>query len=423
MNAVTIAWKDLARTLRSPFSLVMMFGAPLLVTGLLYFAFGSLVGGNKGATIPVTQVQVVNLDVPAAQAGGFAAGQMLVDFLQGDKLQNVVAVSPAADEAAARGAVDNRQAGVAIIVPPDFSQAVLSPERHASVTLYQDPTLSIGPGIVKDLTNHFLDGFSGSRIAADVAVAQLNAHGAGAGTGAASRVPQQYAAWLQASENHDNETPAGMTILAPPGKRPAAPGGIGMIGPIMAGMLVFFVFFMGANGAESIVQEDEDGTLARLFTTPTPQAAILGGKFLGVLGVLVVQTATLLLASMLLFGITWGRPWTVGLVTAGMIVAATGFGVMLMSLVKSTRQTGPVLGGAMVLTGMLGGLFTNGIPDIPPTFDKVMLSTPQGWAMHGWKLALSGAAPLDALLPAGIMFLLGVVFFAVGVLLFRRRFA
>ena len=74
MNAITIAWKDLVHTLRSPFSLVMMFGAPLLITGLLYFAFGSMAGGNEGATIPVTQVQVVNLDQPPAQSGEFAGG-------------------------------------------------------------------------------------------------------------------------------------------------------------------------------------------------------------------------------------------------------------------------------------------------------------------------------------------------------------
>ena len=349
---------------------------------------------------------------------------MLVDFLQNDELKDVVAVTSAADEASARAAVDSQRAGVAIIVPPDFSQAVLTPGRQAAVTLYQDPTLSIGPGIVKDLVNHFLDGFSGSKIAANVAVAQLNAHNAGAGSAIASQVAQQYAAWLQATEHaQGNNTHAGMTIVTPAGQEPAPQTGGAMIGAIMAAMVIFFVFFMGANGAESIVREDEEGTLARLFTTPTSQATILGGKFLGVLVVLIVQTVVLLLAAMLLFRINWGLPWTVGLVTAGMIVAATGFGVMVMSFIKSTRQTGPVLGGVLVLTGMVGGLFTNGIPNLPPTFDTVALSMPQGWAMHAWKLALAGAAPPDVLTSTGVLFMLGAAFFAVGVLFFRRRFA
>jgi ABC-type multidrug transport system permease subunit len=106
-----------------------------------------------------------------------------------------------------------------------------------------------------------------------------------------------------------------------------------------------------------------------------------------------------------------------------MIVAATGFGVMIMSFVKNTRQTGPVLGGALVVTGMLGGLFTNGIPNLPPAFDTVMLSMPQGWAMQAWKLTMANAAPAEVLFHTGVMLLLGLVFFVIGVFLFRRRFA
>jgi ABC-2 type transport system permease protein len=424
MKAITIAFKDLSHTFRSPFSLVMMFGAPLLITGLLYFAFGSLVSNGSGTAIPVTRVQVANLDQPAAQTGGLAAGRMLVDFLQSEDLKDVVAVTIAIDEASARAAVDKQNAGVTIIIPPDFSQAILTADHRASVTIYQDPTLSIGPGIVKDLVNHFLDGFSGSKIAANVTVAQLKAQNVAAGSVVAAGVAQQYAAWLQASEHgQDNDTHAGITIASPSGEEQALQQSAGMIGTIMAGMMIFFVYFMGANGAESIVQEDEDGTLARLFTTPTSQATILGGKFMGVLIALILQTLVLLAASMLIFRINWGQPLTIGLVTVGMIVAATGFGVMVMSFIKNTRQTGPVLGGVLVVTGMLGGLFTNGIPNLPPAFNTVTLSMPQGWAMQAWKLTLSNADPLDALLSTGVMFLLGIVFFAVGVLFFRRRFA
>jgi ABC-2 type transport system permease protein len=171
------------------------------------------------------------------------------------------------------------------------------------------------------------------------------------------------------------------------------------------------------------VKEDEEGTLARLFTTPTSQGDILGGKFLGVLIALIFQTIILIGAAMLLFKINWGQPLSITLVTAGMIVAATGFGVMVMSFVKSTRQTGPVLGGVLVIAGMLGGLFTTGIPNLPAAFDSIMLSMPQGWAMHAWKLTLANASPSEVLLPAAVMTLMGVLFLVVGVLFFRRRFA
>jgi ABC-2 type transport system permease protein len=194
------------------------------------------------------------------------------------------------------------------------------------------------------------------------------------------------------------------------------------MGPIMAGMLIFFVFFMGGNGAQSIIREHEEGTLARLFTTPASALTILAGKFIGVFVTLVIQTLVLLGVSGLIFHISWGQPLSVVFSALGLIVAATGFGVMLMSFIKNTRQTGPVLGGVLTITGMLGGLMSNGLPDVPEIMDTLSLTMPQGWAMHAWKLSLAGSSAGALLLPFLVLLILGVCFFAVGLTLFRRRF-
>jgi ABC-type multidrug transport system permease subunit len=416
MKTLDIASKDLKHIFQSVFSLVMMFGAPLLITGLLYFAFGGLGSGNGGYHMPVTKVQIVNLDRPDA-AMGFAAGQLLVDFLQDPSLSEVLAVSLAADEASARLAVDEQRAGVAVIIPPDFTLAATAPQRTTAVSLYADPTLTIGPGIVKDLISHFMDGFSGAKIAGQVASAGQ------ADPAVQARVSQQYTAWLQA-HGHASEGQAAprLSIVSPAGEAPVKKQGAEIVGPIMAGMLVFFVFFMGANGAESIIKEDEQGTLARLFNTPTQLFAIFGGKFLGVVVSLSIQIILLLLASALLFGIQWGRPATVALVSASLVVASAGFGVLLMSFIKNSRQTGPVMGGVMALTGMLGGLFTPGVPNLQASFEQLSLVTPQGWALQGWQLALSGAGVRPALFPCLVTAGLGLAFLAVGAAVFRKRF-
>jgi ABC-2 type transport system permease protein len=424
MKTIDIASKDLKHIFKSVFSLVMMFGAPLLITGLLYFAFGGLTSGKGGFDLPVTKVQLVNLDQPDSQSSGFAAGEMLVDFLQDGSLSDVLTVSLATDEASARTAVDEQRAGVAIIIPTDFTAAASSPDRKAVVTIYQDPTLTIGPSIVKDLISHFMDGFSGSEIASQVALDRLTVSGRQADPSLRNKVVGQYAAWLQ-SEGHasEGETTPRLSILTPAGESKTNNQGGELLGQTMAGMLVFFVFFMGANGAESIIREDEQGTLARLFSTPTKLSAILGGKFLGVVVSLCIQVVLLLFASSLLFGIQWGQLASIFLVSLGLIVASAGFGVLLMSFIKNSRQTGPVLGGIMTLTGMLGGLFTTGIPNLPASFDTVTLVTPQGWALQGWKLTLSGVGPGQALGPVLAMLGMGLVFLAVGVALFRKRFS
>jgi ABC-2 type transport system permease protein len=287
------------------------------------------------------------------------------------------------------------------------------------VIQYEDPTLTIGPGIVEDLVSQFIDGFAGAKITAGVVSQQVPAGGT-----VAQEAARDYAAWLESS-GHDHEG-GGSALLesrVPQARAESAGEGAGTIGAIMIAMTIFFAFFMGANSAESIIREDEEGTLERLFTTPTAQAIILGGKFTAVVLTLIVQVVVLLLASGLIFGIRWGRPLTVVLVTTGLIVVAAGFGVMLMSFVKNTRQTGPVMGGVLTLTGMLGGLFTSGVPNIPEVFDTVRLAMPQGWAMYAWELALQGEGVSQVLGPVAVTLGLGALFFGIGVILFRKRFA
>ena len=58
------------------------------------------------------------------------------------------------------------------------------------------------------------------------------------------------------------------------------------------------------------------------------------------------------------------------LVILGLVVAAAGFGIFVMSFVKSTRQAGPVIGGVLTLTGMVGGLFTTGVTGLPSIWTR-----------------------------------------------------
>jgi ABC-2 type transport system permease protein len=173
----------------------------------------------------------------------------------------------------------------------------------------------------------------------------------------------------------------------------------------------------------SILQEQEEGTLARLFTMPMDRTAILAGKFLAVLLTVIGQGAVLMVVGRLAFGVTWGRPASVALAVLGQVVAASGLGVMLIALVKNTRQAGVVLGGGLTAFGMLGGLFTVGIQGMPAVFDTLSVLTPQGWVLRSWKVAAAGGAPGEMLVPFAVSVAIGLIMFAVGAVLFRRRFA
>jgi ABC-type multidrug transport system permease subunit len=349
---------------------------------------------------------------------------MLVEFLQDEGLTNLVQVTIAGDEASARAAVDQHAADVAVIVPTDLSIAAVSPDQKATIVLYQDPTLTIGPGIVKGLVDHFLDGFSGSKIAVSVAARQLSERGVAADSAIVQSIAMSYAAWAQElGESRQTGERSIIQVQAPPQKPKAASQIADLAGRILAGQLIFFSFYTAAATAQSIITEEEQRTLGRLFTTPTPRTTILAGKFIGVFVLVLGQVVVLTAASSLLFGIHWGRPLSLLLAVLSLVVVTSGFGIFLMSFVQSSRQAGLVFGGALTVLGMAGGLFSAGVDSLPKAFDTISVLTPHGWALRIWKLSLAGAEAGEMLLPLAVLLAMGAVSFAVGAVSFRRRLA
>jgi hypothetical protein len=60
---------------------------------------------------------------------------------------------------------------------------------------------------------------------------------------------------------------------------------------------------------------------------------------------------------------------------------------------------------------------------MPAAFAMLANFTPQGWVLKGWKLSLAGSAPADLLLPFVVALAMGAVMFAIGAVMFKRRYA
>lgn len=426
MKIFDIAQKDLLRSFRSMFMLGMCLVAPLAIAGLIYLAFsGMSSNGDQAAALADVRVSVVNLDRP--RPGLPYLGESVLSFLQDERMPAWLVVSEMESEAAARSAIERQEISVAVIIPPDFSAALAGEGGRGTLTLLHDPTLTGGPAIVKGLLEQFAGGVSGSAIAYRTITAQMEANRLPLDSARLDALMQQYAGWysdLEQDLNHGSrpvlnvQTPSGVEESAKVTANPIER----MLGLIMAAQIIFFAFFTGAYGAESLLKEDEEGTLARLFSTPTARPAVLGGKFLAVFITIILQSLVLLLAFRLIFDARWGHPLTVGLVLVGQVAAAGGLGIFLISLMKSTKQAGPVLGGVLTGLGMLGGLFTSNI-SMPAAFQAVNLFTPQGWALKAWKLAINGAGPGEVLLPLAVLLTSGALLFALGARIFRGRFS
>ncbi|MBN2431578.1 MAG: ABC transporter permease [Acidobacteria bacterium] len=169
----------------------------------------------------------------------------------------------------------------------------------------------------------------------------------------------------------------------------------------------------------SLVTERRRGTLVRLRMAPLSRFQILAGKagacFLTTVGL----SVGLFMIGCLVFGVAPHSYFLLGLAIVSSCLAFVGI-MMLLSVLGKTEQSAAGIGWAVLLVmAMLGGgmipLFI-----MPAWMRTVSHVSPIKWSM----LALEGAiwrqfSLAEMLLPCGILVLVGVVLFAVGVRLFR----
>jgi len=436
-----VALKDNLRAFRSTAAVMFMFGVPILVTLMFSFMFG---GGDDGPSfsLPVTQVVVANLDLGSPDfsrnlaafntesettenfdlTGIESLGEILILYLQADALADLVTITIASDAEGARQAVDNGEAGVALVIPPDFTSAILDADSTAQVELYHDPTLTIGPQIVHSIVSGFIDSTLRTPIGMQVIHTELNKLGLNPGQ---ELTGQMVARLLSATAEGQTFQIQALGVDGQTASAPQANPMETIITLVMGGMMIFYAFFTGATSAQSILAEEESGTLRRAFTTPVPAWVILGGKFLAGGLTIFVQVTLLMIFGVLVFGLDWGQAVPAAMTAAGIIVLAATFGIFLVSLMKDSRQAGIVFGGGLTLTGMIGifSVFTFGAPAAAKITETIALIVPQGWAMTALRKAVEGADSVE-ILP----FLLGTLAWSavlgvIGVVRFTKRYA
>lgn len=405
-----------------------MFGVPILITTLFWFMFGRIAEEGE-FNLPPTSVVVVNQDVDGTRLqagsgnipGGIEANtlsELVVEVLKSEDLSELLTVSSAPDIEFAKAAVDNQQAQVAVIIPADFSHEFADPYGQSTLEFYQDPTLTLGPGIVKSILNQFMDGLSGIKIALKLSVEQLE----GADAALIGLIIQEI---LENSPSQSDNISNELLEVRFPGEAPVSTNPlVRIVGPVMGGMTIFYAFFTASTSAQSIIREEEQRTLPRLFTTPTSQSTILSGKFLSVFLTVFVQMTILLIFGWLIFRIEWGDLSSIIIMLIGIVFVASSFGIFVNSFLKDTKQGGIIFGGVLTFTGMLGMIrvFAINSPTANELGNSVSLLVPQGWAIRGLIQSMDGEAVTSVLISTCIMLIWSAVFFSVGVWRFNKRY-
>ena len=124
-----------------------------------------------------------------------------------------------------------------------------------------------------------------------------------------------------------------------------------------AGMAVFFLFFTVQFGVTSLLEERNEGTLARLLAAPVSRASILGGKLLTSFLLGIISMTVLVVATTVLFGAAWGNPFGVAVLIVTAIMAATGIMALIATLARNAEQAANWQSVTAVILGLIGGTF------------------------------------------------------------------
>jgi ABC-2 type transport system permease protein len=189
-----------------------------------------------------------------------------------------------------------------------------------------------------------------------------------------------------------------------------------------AGQLITWVFIplIGISGL--FAYERQQGTLRRLFTTPTERATYLLGTLGGQVVMALVQMTLLVLFGIFVMRLNWGQaPAALALMLVTSALAAAALGTTLGTFVKSEGQAT----GLSIMLGMVMALFGGcwyPIELFPEAVRTAVSVIPTKWAMQGLlDIVLRRQDVGGVLLEAAVLVSFATIFFVVGVWRFRHE--
>jgi ABC-2 type transport system permease protein len=342
-----IARKDLMQVIRDRSGLVLLLVVPLVLITVVGLTLGTLFG--SGSTQLKIRVAVSNQDT---NANAFL-GTTIVKALKIDTDKLVITVDEyhtSADVTREVSALNNA-ADVGVVIPSGASETLLSDLQQGAtpknlVQVYTlpnntDARVNVVQSVINNVMQSQLVGSAGVKQVMTVCnqpgnhctqstidSAAISTTIANAGAAADQAVETLTAGKAIQTNSFDQTVP---------------------------GYAVFFCLF-GLNAvAATILQEKEDGTFRRLLIAPIQKYALLGGKALAQFLLTLTQLMIFFLVGYFVFKMHVSDWPAVLLLLIGTSFAATGLGMVLVSVVKSRRQINPLITLITLATAAIGG--------------------------------------------------------------------
>lgn len=281
--------KDIARWLRDPMAFVLWLGIPFLIGGLMTLM-------SSGGGSPTGRLLIADEDET------LLSGAIVGAYSQ-DQLGGLLVVETVSVEEGQRR-IEAGDASGFLTIPDGFQEAFLN-ESPVTLTLKTNPSQTILPGIIEDVTEILLDaGFYAQQLLGPEIQQILDAD--------EESVPDDvFVAAIAVDIQNKIEAVApklfppilDVTIVEPPPKEPQPD--IGLL--FLPGIVLMSVLFAVNSLAADYWQEREQGTLRRLVSAPGALAGFVGGKAIAALLVVAGLAGITLVLGFAYHGVAWQR--------------------------------------------------------------------------------------------------------------------
>ena len=390
-TAAQIANKDLKLRLRDRSAIIIGIVAPLALALIFNVVFGSAFDTTAGIGL---EYGVIDLDNSQISQG-------FVEVLNGIESDDIITLEEYDDAATAEVAVEEGTIDAYFLMEEGFGQSITS-NTPATIKIVGSVDAPTSTQIASSIAQQYATGVE----TATLAIATT-------ATVAGTPLTPEFFQSLQ-------NDPAMAAFAYELTDESTATRQLDATTYFAAGMAVFFLFFTVQFGVLGLLEEERDGTLARLKAAPIGRVSIIGGKALLSFILGLVSMTVLVLATQILMGASWGAPLGVAVLVIAGVLSAVGIMGLVAAVAKTPEGAGNLGSIIAVVLGMLGGVFFQ-IGQGDDFLSKLTFITPHAWFMRG--LAdLADGAPWTAALPAaGAIMIFAVATSAISWVLLRRR--
>ncbi len=380
MIFLKIAFKDVKLLLSDKKTLLTLMGTPLALTLILGLALGSM----WGSEMPPSTVLYHNED--AGEWGAILFEEVFAISELADKF--VLEEATSHDDA--KEEVRRGQATAFIHIPGDFSTK-LAMGADTGLSMWGDPGSSIRVQVVEAVLLRYAAEVSARRVIYETV--------------------SQFMPFIPVDRQEVEDILSKLQVRAVVEDGFSRENGFSPVAMdyYAAGMGIMYLLFTANAGAQRFLQERHDKTLARILQSPVSRLEIICGKFMGIFFMGVCQFAVIVVAGALLFGVSWGNPLGVLILSLAAACGATGIALIIASFAKTPASVDAI--GSLVILSMsaLGGSMFP-VFSMPPLIQTISKITLNSWAMEGFtKLMFEAAGPASILLQAGVMAAAGLL--------------